>query len=73
MVSIWCKSFPERNFPRTIVLLFIDISTAILTLTEKLVKSVKNLLKTLALEVLFTGLFTLLKIRVNRFGMLNVA
>ena len=70
-MPIWCKSFPERNFPLNIVLLFIDVSTAILTLTEKLVKSVKNLLKTLALEVLFTGLFTLLKIRVNRFGMLN--
>ena len=54
-------------------MLFIDISTAMLTLTEKLVKSVKNLLKTLVLEVLLTGLSTLLKIRVNCFGMLNVA
>ena len=44
------------------VLLFIDISTATLTLTEKLVKTVKNVLKTLALYVLFTGLLTLLKI-----------
>ena len=45
------------------VLLFIDISTATLTLTEKLAKEVKNLLKTLALLVLFIGLFTLLKIK----------
>ena len=29
---------------------------------EKLVKKIKNLLKTLALQVLFTGLFKLLKI-----------
>ena len=44
------------------VLLFIDVSTATLTLTENIVKKVKILLKTLALYVLFTGLFTLLKI-----------
>ena len=44
------------------VLLFIDISTATLTLTEKLVEKVKNLLKALPLWVLFTVLFTLLKV-----------
>ena len=44
------------------VLLFIDISTTTLTLTEKLVKKFKNLLKTLALLVLFTGQFTLFKV-----------
>ena len=44
------------------VLLFVDISTATLTLTEKLVEKVKNLLKALPLWVLFTVLFTLSKI-----------
>ena len=48
-MSIWYESFLEGTFPQTIVLLFTDISSAILTLTEKLVKSVKNLLKTLVL------------------------
>ena len=40
-----------RSFPVdfSVVLLFTDTSTAILTLTEKLVKKVKNLLKTLGL------------------------
>ena len=42
--------------------LFIEISTATLTLTEELVRTFKNLLKTIALEVPFTALFTLLKI-----------
>ena len=40
-------------------MLFIDVSTATLILTEKLVKKVKNLLKTLVvLQVLFPGLFS---------------
>ena len=43
------------------VLLLIDILIET-TLMEKLVKKIKNLLKTLALKVLFTGLFALLKI-----------
>ena len=40
------------------VLLFINISTV--TLTNKLIKKVKNLLKALPFEVLFTGPITLL-------------
>ena len=40
-------------------MLFIDVSTVTLTLTEKLVKKVENLLKTLVvLQVLLPGLFS---------------
>ena len=61
--SQYDESFPKGVFKQTIVLLFVDISTATLTLTEKLVKKVKNLLKRLVLSVLFTGLLTVSKIR----------
>ena len=77
-MSIWYQSFPEGAFPQTNVLLFVDVSTAILKLMEKLVKRVKKLLKTLFyknisfMSTIYRSIYTI-KNHNYHFGMVDVA